>query len=102
MSNRKSKYPKCFGHLETVFPMGEDGLRHTPAACLECLYKTECLRTAIQGREGLKVREEHVDRAYDSGMIGFLERWSRKKSIQKEKRMKTQSGLSCLLTRSKR
>jgi hypothetical protein len=82
-------YPKknreCFGHLETVFPMGEDGLRHTPDICLECPDKTECLRAAIQGVEGLKVREEHLSRAYDSGTIGFFERWARKKELQQKK-----------------
>ena len=40
---------------------------------------------AIQGRDGLKVREEQIDRAYSSGMIGFLERWSRKKAIDRKK-----------------
>ena len=89
-------YPKknreCFGHLEIVFPMAEDGLRHTPDSCLECPDKTECLRAAIQGAEGLKVREEHLSRAYDSGTIGFLERWARKKELQRKKGKPT--GLS--------
>jgi hypothetical protein len=88
MSGRHSKYPKCFGQLETVFPMGEDGLRHTPTKCFACQDKTECLRAAVEGHEGLKVREERIDRAYDAGMMGFLERWSRKKSIQQLKRVK--------------
>jgi hypothetical protein len=80
------KIPKCFAQLDTVFPMGKDGLRHTPDMCLACLDKTECLRTAIQGRDGLKVREEHIDRAYESGMIGFFERWSKKKAISRRKK----------------
>jgi hypothetical protein len=88
MSRSQSKYPRCFGQLETVFPMGKDGLRHTPATCLGCLHKTECLRAAIQSQEGIKVREERIDRAHAAGMMGFLERWSRKKSIQQQKRMK--------------
>jgi len=32
---------------------------------------------------GLKVREELIDRAYESGMIGFLERWSKKKDLRR-------------------
>jgi len=75
----------CFGKLEIVFPLGDDGLRHTPAPCLECPYKTECLRTGLKGSAGLKVHEEHVDRSYDSGMISFVERWSRKKAIDRQK-----------------
>ena len=82
----KKKTPECFAKLDTVFPMGNDGLRHTPDTCLACPHKTECLRAAIQGRDGLQVREEHVDRAYESGMINFLERWSKKKAISRQKK----------------
>lgn len=63
--------------------MGDDGLRHTPQACLPCVYKTECLRHAMDQDEGLAVREETVDRAYASGLIGFWQRWSRKKNLQR-------------------
>jgi len=78
------KYPKCFGELETVFPKTKDGLRNTPEACLECLHKTACLRSAMRGAGGVKVREEIVDRAYDSGMMSFLERWSKKKDLKRK------------------
>jgi len=84
------KKPECFGELEIVFPMEDDGLRHTPPACFECQRKTECLRTGLRGQAGLKVQEEHIDRSYRSGMISFVERWSRKKSIEQRK----QSGNS--------
>ena len=77
------KFPPCFGELETVFPMGKNGLRNTPDTCLECLYKTKCLRSAIEGAGGLKVREEVIERAYQSGRISFLERWSRTKALQR-------------------
>lgn len=75
--------PYCFGKLEKVFPEGEDGLRHSPESCVPCCHKTECLRTAMAGSGGLKLQENHVDRAYASGMIGFLGRWSRKKDLQR-------------------
>ena len=73
--------PACFGDLDTVFPKGGDGLRHSPETCLECTHKTECLRSAMQGGRGLRVREETVDRAYTSGMLSFFERWSKKKEL---------------------
>ncbi len=76
----------CFGKLDRVFPMGEDGLRQSPEACFSCYCKTECLRAALSGREGLTVHEESVDRAYRSGMIGFIHRWSRKKEINKRRK----------------
>jgi hypothetical protein len=84
------KYPECFGELETVFPETKDGLRNTPDACLKCMHKTQCLRSAMRGAGGVKVREEIVDRAYDSGMMSFIERWSKKKELKRklEKRIK--------------
>ena len=75
---------KCFGDLETVFPEGEDGLRASPEKCLSCALKTECLKTAMKKKRGLEVREEVVDRAYDSGMMSFFERWSAKKALNRK------------------
>jgi len=82
------KHPKCFGELETVFPKTKDGLRNTPDECLECLHKTACLRSAMKGSGGVKVREEIVDRAYDSGMMNFVERWSKKKALKDQLKKK--------------
>ena len=72
--------------LDVVFPMGTDNLRHTPDTCMACVRKTECLRTAVQQSEGLRVAEEGVDRAYQSQNISFLERWSKKKTIHRKRR----------------
>jgi hypothetical protein len=44
------------------------------------------LRAAIQGKDGLEVKEEHLDRAYNSGMVGFFERWSKKKDFHRRKK----------------
>ena len=76
------KFPACFGELETVFPKSENGLRNTPETCLSRSHKPACLRSAMEGAGGLKVREEFVDRAYESGIMDFLERCSQKKAIQ--------------------
>ncbi|MBW2644502.1 MAG: hypothetical protein JRC89_14465 [Deltaproteobacteria bacterium] len=88
--NVDKKIPACFGKLETVFPKGKNGLRNTPETCFACRHKTECLRSAIDGVGGLKIREEFVDRAYTSGTMGFMERWSKKKEIKRrlEKKIK--------------
>lgn len=40
---------------------------------------------------GLTVREEIVDRAYASGMVGFFERWSRKKALNTQKQRKNKT-----------
>jgi hypothetical protein len=85
MTQRKKEYPYCFGKLDIVFPLGKDELRHTPESCMVCFCKTECLREAVKGPEGIQVHEERVERAYNSGTISFFERWSRKKTIAREK-----------------
>ena len=86
MTHRKKEHPYCFGKLENVFPLAKDGLRHTPESCMVCFCKTECLRTAVKGPEGIKVKEERLKRADDSGTISFVERWSRKKALTRQKR----------------
>jgi len=40
---------------------------------------------------GITVRQEMVDRAYASGMVGFFERWSRKKALSDQKQRKDKS-----------
>lgn len=85
LKNKEKEHPYCFGKLNTVFPLGDDGLRHTPESCMVCRYKTECLREALRQSDGIQVREEKLDRAYAAGMVGFLERWSRKKELHRRK-----------------
>lgn len=42
-------------------------------------------------RGGITVREEMVDRAYASGVVGFFERWSRKKALRAQKQKREES-----------
>ncbi len=88
MSNNNKEYPSCFGVLEEVFPLGDDGLRNAPERCFSCFWKTQCLQAAMQKPDGNRVREEMVDRAYSSGLMGFMERWSRKKLLQHDQKKK--------------
>jgi len=84
MVDNATEPPACFGHLETVFPMGEEGLRTSPPECMRCIHARSCLQAAMRSSEGLKLQEERVDQAYQYGLIGKLERWSRKKIIRRE------------------
>ena len=88
MPDNSKQAPDCFGRLDMVFPMGEDGLRVTPDTCMACAWKTECLRAASQSRDGLKLDEEKVDRAYASGNMGFFERWSKRKALKRKEQEK--------------
>ena len=86
-ANPKSKiieHPECFGQLDTVFPMGEEGLRTSPPECMRCPFAKLCLQAAMRTHRGLKLQEEKVDQAYEYGLIGKLDRWSRKKLIRQE------------------
>lgn len=85
MTVNQNQFPPCYGDLDAVFPMGPEGLRQSPESCVPCCYKTACLRKAMADRGGITVREEMVDRAYASGMLGFFERWSRKKTLSTKK-----------------
>jgi len=80
----KEDQPDCFSDLDKVFPMGSDGLRHTPEFCLACPAKTDCLRAAINKKQGFKAHAERLDRAYNSGMIGFFQRWAKKKELHRK------------------
>lgn len=48
----------------------------------------------MQGSKSVRVREEWVDRAYASGMIGFLDRWSRKKTLHNQGKPEQNGGRS--------
>jgi len=86
IQRRYEERPYCYGKIEIVFPLGGDGLRHTPESCMPCVCKTQCLRDAMQTADGISVREEVVDRAYHGGTMRFFERWLRKKTLYHWKR----------------
>ncbi len=82
--NQNIMQPDCFGKLDAVFPMTENGLRCSPQPCLSCDLKTDCLKTAMDGEEGLKAREELAGRFYEAGVFGFFKRWSDKKEFHRK------------------
>ncbi len=90
--HRPNTRPYCFGRLDTVFPMGADGLRATPEGCMVCHCKTECLRQAMAGPDGDQVRREHLHRAEEAGKVGFFTRWSRKKMLERRSRERGRSA----------
>jgi hypothetical protein len=84
MPRADDEHPECFGELDTVFPVGEEGVRTTPPECMKCPHVKSCIQAAMRGPEGLKLEEARVDRAYEYGLIGKLERWSKKKLIRQQ------------------
>jgi len=89
LSNQYESFPKCFSDIDTVFPMTEMNLRMSPETCMSCKHKTACLREAIQkDQKGISVQQEYIDRAYETGTIGFWSRWSRKKTLHRNAQQK--------------
>ncbi|MFW5931008.1 MAG: hypothetical protein ACOCQI_04565 [Desulfosalsimonas sp.] len=86
--------PECFGVLELVFPLSENGLRETPEVCMACGHKIGCLKTAIRQDGGLRIEDEKVDRAYQAGRLTFFQRWAKKKSIHMRKQKDDAGGKS--------
>lgn len=74
---------ECFGILEKVFPMGQEGLREIVPTCFECPEKKECLQAALKTNDGFKLREEVLDRQPAGGLVGKLRRWSEKKELNR-------------------
>jgi len=78
--------PECHGRLDVVFPMGADGLREVAAGCWDCQSRVDCLRLAVaadrdQGRpDRLTPAGQASENNEQSGVGGFLRRWSRLKS----------------------
>jgi len=73
----------CFGILEKVFPVGDEGLRVIVPECFHCPERTLCLRAALSTKEGIEMRAEVIDRAAAGGLIGRLQRWSHKKTLSR-------------------
>ena len=83
--NSEDEVKECFGNLEKVFPMTEQGLRQTPDDCFYyCTVKTKCLQKALGTKDGVKVEEELIDRGVSAGIVSFFERWSRKKQVHRK------------------
>lgn len=85
MSQRDNQ-PECFGVLETVFPLGGDGLREISAQCWDCVHRVDCLRDAVsKGEQAEVIQEEVASRSDGDGLGGFVRRWSRLKSKSRGK-----------------
>lgn len=76
---------KCFGILEKVFPVGKRGMREVPPGCTECIKRVDCMKAALASDQGIRFTEEMIERKESAGMIGWLERWSRKKELSRLK-----------------
>ena len=73
----------CYGVLDKVFPVGEEGLREIVKACFQCPDRVSCLKTAMGTKEGLEMRLQNLDRAASEGVIGRVRRWSYRKELHR-------------------
>ncbi len=92
--SKENLLPKCFGSLEKVFPMTDNGLRQTPDDCFfHCSVKTKCLQYAMTTKDGIKIEDEIIDRRTKVGAMNFFERWSRKKQAYNKQRKGSQPSI---------
>ena len=73
----------CFGILDSVFPMGKEGLREIVPTCFECPERKACLQTALNTEQGFELRSEVLTRSSAGGFLGGLRRWSEKKELSR-------------------
>ncbi|MCB2192559.1 MAG: hypothetical protein KQI62_13395 [Deltaproteobacteria bacterium] len=78
-----SSRPECFGDLERVFPSADGGLREVAAGCWDCTHRVDCLRVAASGQGRETLYEEKALRGDPEGVVGFMRRWSRRKSASR-------------------
>jgi len=79
---------ECYGRLDKVFPLGPDGLRHSPEECLACPDKVDCLKTALASPQGAVVERGGVGPAQGLGrLVKGLGRWSRLKAARQRESM---------------
>jgi hypothetical protein len=86
--------PDCYGRLEKVFPVGEEGLRQVPPGCLECQLRVDCMKKALGGLEGLEFQAERVEGSAEPGIIKRAKLWSLRKEIERKKREEAISPFS--------
>lgn len=90
VSNKMEKsdgQKKCFGILDEVFPMGNQGFREISSDCWNCREKQPCLQAALNTERGLEVRSDALKRSSESGFVGRLKRWSEKKQLSRLKKL---------------
>lgn len=61
---------------------------------MKCPLVKSCIQAAMKTPDGLRQEEERIDRAYECGLIGTLERWSKKKVIHQEIKDQTSKAKS--------
>lgn len=83
----------CYGILDLVFPVGEEGLREIVSTCFDCPEKVPCLQAALNTKEGLAFRGEVVDRDPPSGLAQRLRKWSERKQLSRLMKQKKESQL---------
>ena len=73
----------CFGILDNVFPMGNEGLREIVPECFRCPDRKACLQAALKTENGFQLRSEVLDRSSSGGLLGRIKRWSDKKELSR-------------------
>lgn len=74
--------------LDNVFPLGKEGLREVVPDCFQCPDRVACLKESLNTEQGLRFKNEVIDRSTPSGLAGRLKRWSEKKDLSRRLKQK--------------
>jgi len=73
---------ECFGNLNAVFPEKSNGLREVPVDCMSCARKVQCLKKALETKEGISMRLDKKP-VQEKGLKSLIKRWSERKSLSR-------------------
>ena len=74
---------ECFGVLDKVFPEGEQGVRQVPQQCFQCPDHVQCLKVALDSKEGVKFRMGLLNRRKPMGFVDRIKIWSERKALSR-------------------
>ncbi len=89
---KENNKPECFGILDEVFPLSDSGIREVRERCIDCPLRVDCLRKALETEDGIRMREELLERMPVRGMGDWLRRWSDKKTLYRMAQAQKEEG----------
>jgi hypothetical protein len=82
----------CYGILDRVFPVNNQGFREVTTECQECPDKVACLKSSLSTKEGIEFKAKRLDNFPANGLLGRIKRWSYRKELHRLTEQKKKEG----------
>lgn len=86
------KHKDCYGILDMVFPVNNQGFREVTIECQECPDKVACLRDSLGTKEGIVFKAKRLENFPGNGLLGRIKRWSYRKELNRLSEQKKKEG----------